>query len=160
MSSLFHKILYILKGGFAKNERWYRLTAENKRFWSLLILLLYVASIRRKLLKTTYNEERSVHTNSESFADFIILFRGFHTIHNVVGPFNHYTYFLVWQCNNKKQFWGNYQITNQINLAEIDKKFMAPRNHSGSLDFFQYSLVRCCFLEGKYIVLSYTKIVS
>ena len=34
-------------------------------FWSLLILLLSVASIRRKLLKTTNTEERSVHTNSE-----------------------------------------------------------------------------------------------
>ena len=29
-----------LKGGFAKNEMMYRLTAKNKRFWSLLILLL------------------------------------------------------------------------------------------------------------------------
>jgi len=38
-----------LKGVFAKNERGYRLTAINKRFWSLLILLLSVASIRRKL---------------------------------------------------------------------------------------------------------------
>ena len=39
---------------------------KNKRFWSLLILLLPVASIRKKLLKTTHDEERSVHTNSES----------------------------------------------------------------------------------------------
>ena len=51
---------------FAKNERGYRLTAKNNRFWSLLFLLQSVASIRRKLLKTTYTEERSVHTNSES----------------------------------------------------------------------------------------------
>ena len=55
-----------LKEVLAKNERGYRLTAKNKRFWSLLILLLSVASIRRKLLKTTHTEERSVHTNSES----------------------------------------------------------------------------------------------
>ena len=34
--SLFHT----LKGVFAKIERGYRLTAKNKRFWSLLILLL------------------------------------------------------------------------------------------------------------------------
>ena len=37
---------------FAKNETpFYRLTAKNKRFWSLLILLRSVVSIRRKLLK-------------------------------------------------------------------------------------------------------------
>ena len=47
-----------LKGVFAKNERGYRRNAKNKRFRSLLILLLSVASIRRKLLKTTYTEER------------------------------------------------------------------------------------------------------
>jgi len=56
---------YNLKGVFAKNERGYRLNAIKKRFWSLLILLLIVASIRRKLLKTTNTEERSIHTNSE-----------------------------------------------------------------------------------------------
>ena len=54
-----------LKGVFAKNERGYRLNAIKKRFRSLLILLLYVASIRRKLLKTTNTEERNVLTNSE-----------------------------------------------------------------------------------------------
>ena len=44
------------------NERRYRLLAKNNRFSSLiLILLLSVASIRRKLFKTTYSEERSVH---------------------------------------------------------------------------------------------------
>ena len=48
-----------LKGVFAKNERGYRLTAEYCQWRSLLILLLSVASIKRKLLKTT-------HTNSES----------------------------------------------------------------------------------------------
>ena len=41
-----------LKGVFAKNYRW----------WSLLILLLSVASIKRKLFKTTNTEERSVAT--------------------------------------------------------------------------------------------------
>ena len=49
-----------------ENERGYRLTAKNKRFWSLQILLLSVVSIRRKLLKTTHTEESSVHSNSES----------------------------------------------------------------------------------------------
>ena len=44
------------KGVFAKNERGY--IKILKRFWSLLILLLSVASIRRKLLKTTNTEER------------------------------------------------------------------------------------------------------
>ena len=55
-----------LKGVFVKNERGYRLTAKTKRLWSLLILLLSVASIRRKLLKTTHIEERNVNTNSQS----------------------------------------------------------------------------------------------
>ena len=43
-----------LKGVFAKNERGYMLNAIKKRFWSLLILLLSVASIRRKLIKTSH----------------------------------------------------------------------------------------------------------
>ena len=55
-----------LKGVFAKNERGYRLNALKKRFWWLLILLLSVALIKRKLLKTTYTEELNVHTNWES----------------------------------------------------------------------------------------------
>ena len=57
---------FTLKGVFAKNERGYRLNATKKRFWSLLILLLSVASIRRKLLKTSHTEERSAHTNWEN----------------------------------------------------------------------------------------------
>ena len=52
-----------LKGVFAKNERGYILSAIKKRFWSLLILLLSVASIRRKLLKTSHTEQLSGHTN-------------------------------------------------------------------------------------------------
>ena len=48
-----------MKGGI-------RLTAKNKHFWSLLILLLSVASITRKLLKTIHTEEHSAHTNSKS----------------------------------------------------------------------------------------------
>ena len=43
-----------LKGVFAKNERSYRNTSKNIRWWSLLILLLSVAPIGRKLLKTTH----------------------------------------------------------------------------------------------------------
>ena len=50
---IFH---YFLKGVFAKNERGYRLNAIKKRFWPLLILLLSVASIGRKLLKTSHAE--------------------------------------------------------------------------------------------------------
>jgi len=42
--------------------------AKYYRWWSLLILLLSVAFIRRKLLKTTHIEERCVHTNSESYS--------------------------------------------------------------------------------------------
>ncbi len=62
--NLFHRkplnIIWILKGVFAKNERGYKLIVKNNRFWSVLILLLSVGSIRRKLLKTTHT-----HTNSE-----------------------------------------------------------------------------------------------
>ena len=47
-----------LKGSVRENERMYRLTAINNRFWSLLIFLLSVASIMRKLLKTSETEER------------------------------------------------------------------------------------------------------
>ena len=57
--------LFLSKGMFAKNKRGYGLPAKLTRFWSLLILLLSVAS-RRKLLKTTYTEDRSVHKNSLS----------------------------------------------------------------------------------------------
>ena len=43
-------------------EKWkgvYRLTSKNIRWWSLLILIISVASIRRKLLKTNHTEERT-----------------------------------------------------------------------------------------------------
>ena len=63
---IFGDLLLMLKRVFAKNERGYRRNVKNKHFWSLLILLLSVASIRRKMLKTTHTEELSVHTNSES----------------------------------------------------------------------------------------------
>ena len=49
---------FALKGVFAKTERGY-IRLRRK-------LLLFVASVRRKLLKTTHAEERRVHTNSES----------------------------------------------------------------------------------------------
>ena len=55
IDSWFNSILS-LKGVFAKNVRGYRLSAIKKRFWSLLILLLAVASIRRKLSKTSHTE--------------------------------------------------------------------------------------------------------
>ena len=45
-------------------EKWKGVLAYGKikHFWSLLILLLSVALIRRKLLKTTHTEIRSFHT--------------------------------------------------------------------------------------------------
>jgi len=54
---------------FAKKYSGYRVMAKNIRFWSLLILLLSVASITRKLLKTTHmhTEERSVHKKTILF---------------------------------------------------------------------------------------------
>ena len=56
----------ILKGVSGKNESGYEHRSKNIRRWLLLILLLSVASIRRKLLKTAHTEERGIHTNSES----------------------------------------------------------------------------------------------
>ena len=45
------------KGSVREKSKGYNLTAKKKRFWSLLILLLSIASIRRKLLTTNYTEE-------------------------------------------------------------------------------------------------------
>ena len=73
---LLWKVAYIfksgltLKGVFAKNVRGYTLNAIKKRFWSLLILLLSIASIRRKLLKTINSEERSVIQIQKDAATF------------------------------------------------------------------------------------------
>ena len=47
-------VYVILKGVFAKNER--GLNSIKKRFGSPLILLLSVASIRKKLIKTSHTE--------------------------------------------------------------------------------------------------------
>ena len=63
-----------------KNERGYRLLAKNNHFWSLLILLLSVASIRWKLLKTTYTEVRSVHTNQK-----VAIYDSYHKIINSIS---------------------------------------------------------------------------
>ena len=67
---------------FAKNERGSRLTAKNKRFWSLLILLLSVASVRKKLLKTTHTEERNVHTNCRKLQHTTWIVKKIHLISN------------------------------------------------------------------------------
>ena len=53
----------ILKGSVRKKSM-NKNTMKNNHFWSLLILFLSVASMRRNLLKTTYTEERSVHSES------------------------------------------------------------------------------------------------
>jgi len=54
------------KGSVREKWKGYRLNAIKKRFWSLIILLLSVASIRRKLLKTSHTEYLSAHTNWEN----------------------------------------------------------------------------------------------
>ena len=56
-----YKYLHGIKGSV--REKW---KGKNNRFWSLLIFLLSVASIMRKLLKTSHTEERRFLTNSES----------------------------------------------------------------------------------------------
>jgi len=58
------KKIYVLK-----NEMGYRLMEENKPFWSVLILLLSVASIRRKKRLMLKPEERSV-IEIQKFATF------------------------------------------------------------------------------------------
>ena len=63
----FVQTFFSIIGSVRENEIGYGLTANNNSFSSLLILLLSFASIRRKLLKTTYTEEQSINTNSESF---------------------------------------------------------------------------------------------
>ena len=57
----------LLKGSVRKKTKGVIGLQKKKRFWSLLIFLLSVESIRRKLLKTAFIEERSVYTNSESW---------------------------------------------------------------------------------------------
>ena len=49
----------LLKGSVREKWKGVWLNAIKKRFWSLVTLLLSVASIRRKLLKTSHTEERS-----------------------------------------------------------------------------------------------------
>ena len=59
------KILKIV----SENEMGYRITAKNKGFWSQLIVLQSVASVRRKWLRTTHTKERRTRTNSLSLSD-------------------------------------------------------------------------------------------
>ena len=55
------------KGSVRKNEKGpIQVTAKNKRFWSLLILILSVASIRRKLLNTTHAEETEINISKSN----------------------------------------------------------------------------------------------
>ena len=73
-----------LKGVFVKNERGYRRNAKNMRFWSLLILLLSVASIRRNLLKTIHTEEWSAHKIQK-----VVTFNSDRKIINLIPNKNH-----------------------------------------------------------------------
>ena len=50
----------------AKNEREYRFTSNWIRYWSLIILLLSVVSLRRTLLKTTHPKNFRPNANSRS----------------------------------------------------------------------------------------------
>jgi len=52
-----------------KNERVYRLISDWIRYQSLIILLLSVASMRKKKVKTTHIEERKTLTNPRSHSD-------------------------------------------------------------------------------------------
>ena len=77
------------KRGFtAKNERRCRLKAKNNRFRSLLLILpLSVASMRRKMLKTTYTEEGSVTTiQSQKVAIYVTRIVIFKQIIQILQP--------------------------------------------------------------------------
>ena len=78
-----------LKGAFVKNERGYRLTSKNYRFWSLLIFLLSVASIRRKVLKTTSTEENIAYIQIQKVAIYDLYRKIINLISN--KSFRYYT---------------------------------------------------------------------
>ena len=79
------------KRGFtAKNERGCRLKAKNNRFRSLLLILpLSVASMRRKMLKTTYTEEGSVTTIQSQKVAIYNSDRYFQTNHSDITTYSH-----------------------------------------------------------------------
>ena len=54
-----------LKCVFAKNERGYRLTAKKKSLLIATNLTSICCVYEEKIVKKTYTEERSVHTNSD-----------------------------------------------------------------------------------------------
>ena len=88
-----------LKGVFTKNERGYRLNAIKKRFLSLVILLLSVASIRRKLIKTSHTEERSI-----KFFKFNILMVELRNLSLIRSFDNSFNYMVIQkQINFKKK---------------------------------------------------------
>jgi len=91
---------------FAKNKRGYRLTAKSKRFWSLLILFIFAASIKRKLLKTTYTEERPYPIQIQKVATFNsdrkrLKLIQFHTNHSDITNNSHRLFF--WCIRNRIQ---------------------------------------------------------
>ena len=73
-------ILDLLKGSVREKWKGVKAYSENKRFWSLLILLLSVASIRRKWLKMTHTAQPcTVYFlwSKSYFWKHSFLFRGF-----------------------------------------------------------------------------------
>ena len=71
IKGIFH---VIVKGVFTKNERGYRLTAKNYRWWSLLILLLSVASIRRNWKKRLFPSDAEKSLNLKVFSILFTVF--------------------------------------------------------------------------------------
>ena len=67
---------------FAKYKRdVYRLTSNRILWWSLLILLLSIASVSRKEFKATYKEERGpkqIHEVVPFHSDSSIKFKTYH----------------------------------------------------------------------------------
>ena len=121
---------------FAKNERGYKPTAINNRFWSLLILLLSVASIWRKLLKTSHTEERIVHTNWGSWKiKQIILILNPEVIDNFsmqLYIINIYQYFLFFKINiSLKTCFHDWLIPVKYGTCRLHYKNPQNRNVQG-----------------------------
>ena len=118
------------------------LTAKNNRFWLLLILLLSVASIRRKLIKTTFTEAHSVHTNSDLL-----------TIYECVEK----NLSMNLSCNIwmicLKLIWLFYDTSCILQLSE----FVWTQRHSVKVVFNYVLLIDAIQIEGRLVIMNLIK---
>ena len=121
-----------LKGVLAKNEKGYRLTAKNNRAWSLLILLLSVASIMRKLLKTKLVPKKvesiqieKVATNDSNHKNINLI-----SNHSDITNNSHRLFFDAFV--NSCYFWFWFFFVNNILLALDFRTFLENMKMSSS----------------------------